>query len=96
MRLSIEFPNTHRYTMFPARCMKPPCMNMEVKTVPQVGIGVATSTRYAVKPLLTSKVSIWAPPSSSVGYDAEPVRERKCTEVVQEELVEGRPARWQR
>ena len=34
MRLSIELPNTHRYTMFPARCMNPPCMNIDVKTVP--------------------------------------------------------------
>ena len=26
-------PKIHRYSMLPSRCMKPPCMNIEVNTV---------------------------------------------------------------
>ena len=39
MRCSTLSPKIHRKSMLPPRCSQPPCMNMLVNSVSQIGIG---------------------------------------------------------
>ena len=39
MRCSTLSPKIHRKSMLPARCSHPPCMNMLVSSVSQIGVG---------------------------------------------------------
>src|SRR3989344_8438976 len=49
MASSILFPKIQRYSMLPIRCIQPPCMNMEVKTV-NVGGTSASSGGSVLSP----------------------------------------------
>ena len=53
--------------MLPARCMNPPCRNIDVKTVAHVGTGEATSTSRGPLAVATRTLSMTSPLVSSPG-----------------------------
>lgn len=65
MESSTLFPKIHRYSMFPIRCIQPPCRNMELSTV-MGGEASASSAGNS------------APPRSRAGMNPSPMMTACC------------------
>ena len=69
--------------MLPMKCIQPPCMNMDVKTVPHALMGEAMST-FTGPPWRQKPCALQHPPGGKLGrYDAVLVVEAEDIEIAE-------------